>query len=109
MKLTFFKKGKAESKKSFKAKLTSEERAKKDWLIMIVVFTVLIVVVVGCDTYLFMRINEGDLFAPAGEVQDNETVVTKKIILDAENYFSARQKEYDAFKTTPPSEIDPSI
>ncbi|HLP43725.1 MAG TPA: hypothetical protein VK145_00395, partial [Candidatus Nanoarchaeia archaeon] len=100
---------KAQSKKAFKPKLTSEERVKKDWLVMIIVFTILIVTVVGFDTYLFMRINAGDFFAPVGEVEDNETVVTKKIILDAENYFSTRQKEYEAFRNSPPNEIDPSI
>ncbi len=109
MKLTLFKKAKNQNKKAFKPNVVGEERTRHDWWILVVAFTTLIVVVIGFDTYLFMRINQGDFFAADGEVRDNETVLTKKVLLDAQNFFESRKKEYEAFKSAPPAEIDPSI
>jgi hypothetical protein len=109
MKINFFKKGKDAGKKTFKPKLVGEDRARHDWMMMVAVFVVLILIVISFDFYLFTKINRGDFFATDGEIQDNETVATKKVLLDAQNFFETRQKEYEAFKSTPPVEIDPSI
>src|SRR5437868_1465546 len=108
MKLTLFKKSKNSHKKAYKQKVVGEERAKHDWFILVTIFIGLIVVVFGFDAYLFLRINQGNFFVADTVVQDNETVMTKKVLLDAQNFFNARQKEYDAFTATPSAEIDPS-
>jgi hypothetical protein len=109
MKINFFKKEKGVSKKFFKPKLVGEERVKHDWMMMVAVFAVLILIIISFDFYLLLKINRGDFFAADGEIQDNETVATKKVLLDAQNFFEARQKEYDAFMASPPAEIDPSL
>ncbi len=109
MKLEFFKKSKKSAKKSFKPRAAVGEQALHDWWIMVAVFVALVLVVAGFDLYFFMRINAGGFFTADGQVQDNETVLTKKALLDAQNFYSAREKEYQAFVSVQPAEIDPSI
>lgn len=109
MKLTFFKKNKTSSKKVFKQKISGEEQARHDWGVMVVAFAVLVVISMSFGTFLLMKINAGNFFASDEEVQDNKTVATKKVLLDAQNFFDTRQKEYDAFRSALPAEIDPSL
>jgi len=80
----------------------------RDWAIIVVVSVVILVLMAGIGTLLFLKINEGD--SPLGEIPED---VTLSLSLDTEKLNQViktqnKKKELHAsLLETPPSIIDP--
>ncbi len=107
--MKLFNKEKKPSKNIVKPKSTMAEVTMRDWKLMLIVFTVLIVCAVGIDGYLSVRVNRGDFFVVEPESTVNPATAGRKSLLDADNFFVNREKEYENFKASAVPEIDPSI
>lgn len=93
----------------------------RDWAITLIVFFVLVSAVFLVDGYLLIQINRGDFFSRdsvSGAIPDSVSgtgsesgseTFNRKVLLDVAEFFEARQKEYDAFRSAPAPQIDPSI
>lgn len=89
----------------------------RDWSVTLIVFFVLVLAVFIVDGYLLIQINRGDFFSAdsvsdsvsgTGSASGSETF-NRKVLLDVAEFFEARQKEYDAFRSVAVPQIDPSI
>ena len=84
-------------------------RVLQDWMFVVVAFIVLVLVVAFVDGYLLVRINRGDFFKADPNMELSPETVNRKKLVDVEEFFAARQKEYTAFTSTTTPEIDPSL
>lgn len=100
---------KKKGKINFAHKRETGEQAERDWGIMILGFSAAILLVIVLEGYLFVRINRGDLFAPTAESLTQSETINRKTLLDTAEFFEARQKKYEVFRSTATPQIDPSI
>lgn len=107
--MKLFNRQKKESGKSSSRKQATGEKVDRDWGIMLFGFAVAVLIVVMLDGYFFVRISRGDFFPPEGTFSPGAEALNRKTLLDTAGFFEARQKEYDAFRSTSTPQIDPSM
>lgn len=110
--MLFKKKNKTDPKKA-SAPLTRDleigEQAFKDWPYLLVGFAILVALTVVVDGFLFIKVNRGDFFTVEPDQKINVASSNREALLDVNEFFSARQKEYEEFVSSGVNEIDPSI
>ena len=107
--MNLFSKIKKVHKNNFSRKFESGEHVERDWGVMLIGFTVLVLLIVILEGYLFMRINRGDFFSNQSTSGVRTETLNRKTLLDVAGYFEAREKEYADFRATSTPQIDPSI
>lgn len=85
------------------------ERAMHDWMLSLCIFVGIIVIAVLFAGYLFTRVSSGDFFVDTSLIQPNSASYTRKTLIEANTFFEARKKDYEAYLTSSTVEIDPSI
>ncbi len=81
----------------------------RDWFVMIVVTTVLILVALGFGGYLLFKINQGNFFKVDSEATLSTETLNRKTLLNVSEFFESRKKEYETLRATALPRIDPSI
>ncbi len=109
MDLHFFKKEKKKAPAIQKHVAEVGDKVIRDWKIMLLTFTALLLAVVFIDGWLLVQIHKGDFFEAEEGAETNQASVNRKTLLDAAGFFEMREKELNAFKTGTSTEIDPSL
>lgn len=93
-----------------KHELDLGHRVKHDWKFILLIFFGLILVVFAFDGYILYQVNQGNFFSSdsAGNYSGTSDL-DRKTLIDASNFFQARQSEYENFKYLELPEIDPSL
>lgn len=107
--MKFFSQIKKTAKATIHNQLSVREQVERDWGLMLIGFVVLVLVVVGLSGRLFFRINRGDFFTSNGPADAASIVSSQKVLVDTVNFFTDREKSYQASRSAASSQIDPSI
>jgi hypothetical protein len=85
------------------------ERAFKDWKLIVVGFALFVVLIFVANGLLFMKINNDDFFKIEPSTEVDVTSSNRKTLIDVNNFFNARQSEYENYLIGTTTEIDPSL
>jgi predicted ATP-grasp superfamily ATP-dependent carboligase len=85
------------------------KKAHKDWKMLLLGAFVLAVIVVGSEAYLLWRVNTGDIFTTEMIPETDTTITDKKALSNTVKFFDDRAADFETFKNTPRTEIDPSL
>ena len=94
---------------SVKIPLTILEKSHRDWRNLLLSAVVLGIMVVALDGYLLWRVNSGDIFTTETVTETNTTATDKKTLENVVKFFEGRAEAFEKFKSTPRTEIDPSL
>lgn len=89
--------------------LVISEKARKDWKMLLGVAIIFAVIVVGLDAYLLWRVNNGDIFNTEMAPETDTTITDKRVLSNTVKFFDDRAADFQTFKNTPRTEIDPSL
>ncbi len=84
-------------------------KVRRDWRNLLLFMLALGAVVIILDGYLLWRVSQGDFFVSSVVDKDDTTSSDQKILSNTVKFFDERAANFNAFKNTPPSEIDPSL
>lgn len=82
--------------------------AKRDWLILLSLFSLCIVFFTVIGFSLFMKINRYDTISYGNEQSDLPEIVTKERLNERLNIFNEKEKQLNELLLNRPSVIDPS-
>ncbi|HJO89899.1 MAG: hypothetical protein QGH85_02175 [Candidatus Pacebacteria bacterium] len=83
--------------------------AKYTWGIIIAVFVVLNIGIIAFSGYLFLEINEGDIFKVEQDITVIVDTIDRKLLSETLDSFDAMENEIKELKEKRPSVIDPSL
>lgn len=81
----------------------------KDWLHILIGATILSLIVIAVDGYLFYKISVGEIFIETVDVIQKVDTVDRGALKKANDYYDAQQTKYSEIKASPVPVIDPSI
>lgn len=83
--------------------------AKHAWKITVYVFTVINIGVIAFSVYLFLQINEGDIFKSEQDISVTVDTIDRKLLSETLESFEKMEDELRELKNKRPSVIDPSL
>ena len=79
------------------------------WKKIFILFIVINVIVVIISSYLFFKINYGEIFLVDSNTNVSIETVNRTLLLDTINFFEIKEKEFDNLKTNKVNLVDPSL
>lgn len=73
-----------------------EMNAYRDWRWLLVVFFVLLIVVVGINVYIFMKINRGEIFQSDKTATAQAETIDRDRLKQTIDYYTARAEHFEA-------------
>ena len=81
----------------------------KSWKMLLVAFTVVKVGVIIFSSYLFFRINSGEIFIVKQDTAISVDTINRTLLKDTIESFEKKAIEFEQLKTNRPDVIDPSL
>jgi hypothetical protein len=80
-----------------------------DWFKVLIIISVLFVVVVIADGYLFLKISRGEIFVTSTESDSRSTTIDRTSLKKANDFYDAKEAALIQLKMSQPTLIDPSL
>jgi len=85
------------------------EKAEHDWHMILSVFTLLVVVSLAVNLYIFVKVHEGKIFTRDIESESAPSLIDKLSLENEIEHFEERKARFEALRANPPAFPDPSL
>lgn len=93
----------------FSKKKQSLTNIKRDWSVILLVFSLLVIISLVFSIYLFSQISKGEIFIVHLEKTDGIEAIDKELLQKTLSFFEDKENRFNELRENKPIFVDPSL